>query len=138
MNRPKGPATKDAGGQAMVEMALVLPLLLFLLLAIIQLGFVVKAYVSVTNSAREGARAGAVGKNNEEITAAVLDKLPTMRPDMITINISPESDEDRAEGVDIRVEVRYALDLILPLADLFLKNPMPIESASIMRIDTLR
>ena len=48
------------GGQSLVEFSLVLMPLFVILLAIIQFGFIFNAYVTITNSAREGARNGSV------------------------------------------------------------------------------
>ena len=45
-------------GQAVIEMALTLPLLLAVVFAIIDFGFMFQRYESVTNAAREGARLG--------------------------------------------------------------------------------
>ena len=47
-------------GQSLVEFSLVLMPLFVILLAIIQFGFIFNAYVTITNSAREGARNGTV------------------------------------------------------------------------------
>jgi hypothetical protein len=44
----------------MVEFALIVPLLLMLIFGIIELGLMLSVYVGMTNSAREGARAGSV------------------------------------------------------------------------------
>lgn len=48
-------------GQALVEFALVLPIFLILLLGIIDFGWALKSWITVTNATREGARMGAVG-----------------------------------------------------------------------------
>lgn len=48
------------GGQSLVEFALVLTPLFFVLLGIIQFGFIFNSYVTMTNAAREGARTGTV------------------------------------------------------------------------------
>ncbi len=47
-------------GQALVEMALVLPLLALLLFAIIDFGLALNARIQVANAVREGARVGAI------------------------------------------------------------------------------
>ena len=47
-------------GQATVELALVLPLVVFGLLAILQVGLVVRDQVAVVHAAREAARAASV------------------------------------------------------------------------------
>ena len=59
--------TPDARqGQATVEVALVLPMLMILLFGIIMGGFAFYAFIQVSNAAREGARAGSLYR----ITAA--------------------------------------------------------------------
>lgn len=58
-------------GQATVELALVLPFVVLLLLALIQVGLVVRARVMVTHAAREGARVAAVGGSDAEVRRAV-------------------------------------------------------------------
>jgi Flp pilus assembly protein TadG len=60
---PRPPAlARPAGatGQSLVEFALVLTPLFLVLLGIIQFGFIFNTYVTLTNSAREGARSGTV------------------------------------------------------------------------------
>jgi Flp pilus assembly protein TadG len=47
-------------GQSLVEFSLVLMPLLLVLLGIIQFGFVFNSFVTMTNSAREGARTGSI------------------------------------------------------------------------------
>ncbi len=47
-------------GQSLVEFALIAPLLVALIVGIIELGILFSVYVGLTNSAREGARAGAI------------------------------------------------------------------------------
>lgn len=48
-------------GQALVEFALIVPIFLVLLLGIVDFGWALKSWITVTNATREGARMGAVG-----------------------------------------------------------------------------
>ena len=50
--------TANERGQAVIEMALTLPLLLIVVFGIIDFGFMFQRYEAVTNAAREGARLG--------------------------------------------------------------------------------
>lgn len=59
-----------ARGQALAEFALVLVPLTFVLLGIIQLGFIFNAYVTVSNAAREGARTASIHVYNYSCTPA--------------------------------------------------------------------
>ncbi len=63
--------TAQDRGQATVELALLLPFFALLLMAVIQVGLVVHTRVMVTHSAREGARAAAVGATDNEVRQAV-------------------------------------------------------------------
>ena len=58
-------------GAAAVEFAVVAPLLILLVFAIIDFGFGFHAWDGAQNAAREGARVGAVSANVSEITARV-------------------------------------------------------------------
>lgn len=61
MTRSFGPRLlRRREGQAMAELALILPIVLFFLIAIIELGSAFRVFQVVVNSAREGARAGVV------------------------------------------------------------------------------
>jgi Flp pilus assembly protein TadG len=66
---------RNENGQAMVEFALVLPILMALLLGIIQFGIVFNNYITLTDATRAGARKAAVsrfvGDNGASAKAAV-------------------------------------------------------------------
>ena len=56
-------------GQALVEMALVIPIFLLILVSLFDLGRAVFAYNTLTNAAREGARMAIVNQNVTSIVA---------------------------------------------------------------------
>ncbi len=55
---------RESQGQAMVELALTLPLLLLILFGVVDLGRLFFAYTSITNASREGARVGTTNPTN--------------------------------------------------------------------------
>ena len=57
-------------GQAVIELALTLPLLLLVVFGIIDFGFMFQRYESVTNAAREGARLGVLATAGYTATEA--------------------------------------------------------------------
>lgn len=59
-------------GQALVEFALVIPIFLLLLMAVVDLGRAVFAYNSVTNAAREGTRLAIVNQTTSAIQQRAL------------------------------------------------------------------
>jgi len=81
----KTPGNRGAGGNAIVELALVLPFLLLVIAGIVDLGLLYWEKHIITNATREGARAAAKSKvttdplkpspPREETVAAVLDKV---------------------------------------------------------------
>jgi Flp pilus assembly protein TadG len=53
---------KGERGQALLEFALVFPIMIFVLVAFVEIGRAVHAYTTVTNAARQGARVAAVNQ----------------------------------------------------------------------------
>jgi Flp pilus assembly protein TadG len=60
-NKPTRKRSRRERGQALLEFALVVPIFLVLVFGIVDFGWALKTWITVTNSAREGARFGAVG-----------------------------------------------------------------------------
>jgi Flp pilus assembly protein TadG len=58
--------TRRENGQALVEFTLVLPVVLLILFAIIQFGLLLNTYITVTDSARAGARQLALEQGNND------------------------------------------------------------------------
>jgi Flp pilus assembly protein TadG len=111
-----------------VEFTLVLPIFLLVLFAIIDFGMAFHAWIAVTNSAREGARLGAVhpslvapgspclgqGSLDQCITQKVRDTAGPIGND-VTVNIT---NSGGAVGTSVVVDVSYAYSLITPLANI--------------------
>ncbi|MEO5965014.1 MAG: TadE/TadG family type IV pilus assembly protein [Candidatus Limnocylindrales bacterium] len=74
-------AELDRRGQALVEFALILPVLMLILMSIIQLGFIFGAQIGLINGVREGARYGSLtpttGANASTVGPAVRSYLTT-------------------------------------------------------------
>lgn len=62
---------KRRGGSVILEFALVVPILLVVLFGIMEFGWYAKNSLTVSNAAREGARAAALGRSTTDITARV-------------------------------------------------------------------
>ena len=93
-------------GAAAVEAALVLPLLLMIVFGIIDIGRMVNAQLRVTEAAREGARALALGANAQA-------RVQTVMGSLTGVSIAPDGcgpNEDHAE-----VKVTYQFSFITPL-----------------------
>lgn len=65
--------TRARRGQGVVEFAIITPVIVFLMISFVQLGLVLSSYVSVTNVAREAARAAIVHNLTEAQRQAAAD-----------------------------------------------------------------
>jgi Flp pilus assembly protein TadG len=99
---------REDGGQATVELALVLPLVCLMLLALVQVGLVVHAHLLVVHAAREGARAAAVDPHPSAAHLAVVAGVPLDR-DRLDVTTR------EAGGGLVQVEVRYRYATDVPL-----------------------
>src|SRR2546421_9565499 len=74
-------------GAALVEFAIVVPLLLLLVLGIMEFGMTMHDYIMVVHGAREGARTAAVGDPISKIKSQVLSTaaLRDLTPQMVQI-----------------------------------------------------
>lgn len=124
---------KNQKGQAIVESAIVLPIILLLLLGMVEVGRVCNAYLVVTHAARHGARYGAVGADDTEIAARIASVSTPLDPSDLTITITPTG--ERHAGEDVQVQVSYPVQLITPLAGKVISNPWIVKSAITMRVE---
>ena len=120
-------------GQAMVEFALVLPILLIILMGIMEFGLVFHEYLVVTHAAREGARVAVLGGTDAEINATVTSAADSIDRGALTTTIAPGV---RVRGQQVTVQVTNTVPLITPLfSAIFPQNPFPVSGTSIMRVE---
>ncbi|HWP97461.1 MAG TPA: TadE/TadG family type IV pilus assembly protein [Syntrophomonadaceae bacterium] len=124
---------KDEKAQAMVEMALALPVLILLSLGIFDFGRVFGSYLVVNNLAREGARYGVVGHSDSEILAAVNSEAAFL--DITRLTVTPTPAGSRARGTTLKISVSYTVPLVMPLVDYMIPNPFPLSSSCYMRVE---
>jgi len=127
-------------GQSLVEFALVLPIFLILVLSIIDFGWALRAYLTATNSAREGARLGVIGATADQITTRTLDSSTgLLTAGDVTVTFS---DPGHQPGTSVTVDVTYQYNYITPLGSLIaaiggsaLPDPLPINTSTTMRLE---
>lgn len=124
---------KDDRGQALVELALIMPLLIMLLFGVIEFGRVFNAYLTVTSASREGARAATLGADNSTIQQKVKEATPHFDQSKLTVDIVPFSDRKRGDSVSITVN--YSIKLYAPLIDIALSNPVDVSNKTVMRME---
>lgn len=122
---------RDEAGQALVETALVMPILIAMIVFIMTVGHLFMSQQVITNVSREGARAGSLGQGEtaikqliqQQLTAARLEESP-----VITVQGS-----GGPSGSQLTVAVSYPLKLLTPVPGI--PNPFPLRSQTIMRIE---
>lgn len=127
-------------GAELVEFAFVLPVLLLLGLGICDFGMLFQRYEVVTNAAREGARAGAVGLTQAQIETVVktyleaggLTGTPTIKVASPDIGTNPP-----LNVVRVTVEYPNGTFIVGPIAKMFGSElqAVTLRAASTMRVE---
>ena len=123
----RGRALRSRGesGQATVEFALILPLVIFAALAIIQVGLLVRDHLAVVHAAREAVRAASVDPDPSSAVHAAHETLPHAE-----VDVSPRP----SVGEPITVEVRYRAVTDVPLVGVLFPDPV-LRSRAVMRVE---
>lgn len=101
-------------GAAAVELALVMPLLLLVLFAIIDFGRMLNAQITLTEASREGARSGAYSKPLTDVQARVQVASSGLDTTQLTTALTtacPNTTPGYAQ-----VDVTYRFEFITPLS----------------------
>jgi len=137
----------NKNGTAIVEFAIVLPLLFLLLMGIIEFSLVLYDKAVLTNASREGARAGIVSQNprvtDAEIRTVVKNYcqsfLITFGSDSMqdsNIFISPASRDTLPFGSDLTVILNYRYDfLVLPSFMTTAMGPINLAAQTVMKLE---
>lgn len=116
-------------GQAAVELALVLPLVVALLLAVVQVGLIVRDQVLVVHAAREAAREAAVDPDPAAALRAAADG-SGLRASRLHVRVTGRA----GPGSRVRVEVRYRAATDVPLVGVAL-GELDLTGAAAMRVE---
>ena len=112
-------------GQATVELALTLPVVILALLLVVQVGLVARSQVLVVHAAREGARAAAVGGSSSTVRAAAASS-PGLDARHMRVDVDVDvgvAGGGIGGGALARVEVRYRAPTDVPLVGALLGEP---------------
>lgn len=123
-------------GQALVEFALVLPILLAVALAIVLVAELGVARLALQHATAEGARAGALTNDDDVIRTTVVAAVAPLAPDRVATAIEPPVSEPPRSG-DPRgslLTVRASYALRLPLAFIGVDS-LTVSAASTRRIE---
>lgn len=128
---------KTEQGQAMVEMALVLPILILIVFGIIEFGRIFNAKLIVTNASREGARYASVNGNavtDTQITNVIKNYTPSLEPTKVDPRVSLGQSQ-RIRGAAVTVTVYYPVQIVAPVISAFTGNPYKVYGQTTMRVE---
>ena len=125
---------KKSVGQALVEFAFILPLLLLLITLILDLGRVVFYYSVISNAAKEGARYGAVNKSWTDIYNYTIGYTQVL--DQTQIEVLPAINLVDEDNRHVKIDITYTFHPVTPFAPLFIgKDGLEMHASSIMRVE---
>jgi Flp pilus assembly protein TadG len=122
-------------GQAIVEMAIIVPILVLLLAAIFDIGRVMHDALTITYAAREGARAAAVGKDDANILARIYAASPSIDPSTMAVDIVPATQAARQPDQQVTVTINHDVTITTPLISAIVPNPFPLTATAVMRVE---
>jgi len=109
----KGISLRDQQGQAMTEFALVLPILAFLLFAVIQFGIVFNNYITLTDATRAGARKAAVSRREGDPRGMCIAAIRNSADNLKQSDLDPDCESSWQPGEDVRVTATYPYSISL-------------------------
>ena len=127
--RGRPPRTEGDEGQAAVELALVLPLVALVLLAVVQVGLVARDQVLVVHAAREAARQAAVEPSPDAPRRAALAG-SGLEGDRLSLDLTGRA----GAGSRVRVEVRYRAPTRVPLVGAAVGD-VALHATATMRVE---
>jgi len=110
---------RNDDGQAMVELAFVLPILIAVMLGIAQFGIVFNNYVTMTDATRAGARKAAVSRflndNGAAAKALVYADATSLDPAQLNVTVSASPDwatANAGDEVTVTSTYPYSIDIL--------------------------
>ena len=104
--------TLREAGQTLVEFALILPIMLLLIFALVDFGRGFYTWLILTNGAREGARVGATQQDYNAIVTRIQEATGTLDQDRLTITLT---NVQGPRGEPIEVDLEYDFEFVTPI-----------------------
>ncbi|HEY7762997.1 MAG TPA: TadE family protein [Actinomycetota bacterium] len=109
-----------------MEFALVLPIVLAIVLAMVQVGLLVRDRLLVESAVRSGARTAAVDPGDEAVRAAVLRAAPTLDPGAVSVSVTRAG----IRGEPVTVSVDYVASIRVPVVSWLVPGGVTMRSAA--------
>jgi Flp pilus assembly protein TadG len=119
-------------GQAMLEIALVMPVIILIFCGIVDFGRILQASAHLNMISQEAVRLAGFGKNDDEIAQYIRTNADLSDKDTITVNVTPAS---RKSGDYVTVTITYPVKYITPLVNIFLTPSFVVSTKSTIRVE---
>ena len=130
---------KDQRGQAIVEFALVVPLLLVVILGVVLVAEIGVARLALEHAAAEGARTGSLTNDDDLVRSTVAAAVTPLDASSVEVIIEPTQNENprssTPRGSLLRVRLRHAIPV--PLGFVGIPRLM-VEGAAARRVEWTR
>lgn len=107
---------RDQRGQSMTEFAMVLPILAFLLFAVIQFGIAFNNYITLTDAVRAGARKAAVSRRLPDPRQAAIDATRNAATDLrqsdLNVNVTAAPGWQAGAEATVTADYPYKISLL--------------------------
>lgn len=123
---------KNNRGQALVEFALILPVLMLLVVGIMEFSLVINQYMIVAEAAREGARSAAVGGSNATVTSVTKMAASQIDKGQLVVAVSPDT---RVRGNSVTVTVTNPVQTVTLLMTPFFPAGFTVQGVTTMRVE---
>ena len=121
-------------GQSMVETAIVLPVVILLLVAIVDSGRVFHAWLIVTNSAREGARSASAQQDWATVKPRIEAASGAWLCDGIDLTCTPTNIQG-ASGESVSIQVTRNVTLLTPIMSALWGGTVTLTGDATMQLE---
>jgi Flp pilus assembly protein TadG len=121
-------------GQAVLEIALVLPILLLMLCAIADFGRILYSSAHLNLVAQEAVRLAAIGQADDSIVEYVQENTHLVDSNAVSVSMEP-SEYFRKSGDYITLTLKYKINYITPLLNKILPSDYDVQVQSTMRME---
>lgn len=130
---------KNEKGQSVVELALILPVLIFLLLAIMEGGRIFAGYLELQHAARDGARYAAIHSADDE-TIFQSETLSRIKSRVSLLDPAKFSEAGNfaltragSDEIEVAVKLKYPMQIVTPVISTITGNTVTLETYMVMR-----
>ncbi len=125
---------RDERGSALVEMALVMPILLLLLCGIVEFGRIFHAYIVVQQAARDAVRYASIGSSDDQVRSVIERNMTSLDVTRMSYDVQP-SESERTAGDSVTVDITYDHTLLIPYLQGVIPDTLSLHSEISMRME---